>query len=323
MNVATPLLVESEDGRMRLVRGCPCYMEFGKECVCTNGDTIRPVRSIEVDPSLVINSYSLRDILEEDEGNRETCYLLIHLEKSENTVHCVSQSSIITINNTPVKATDIEQGLEFLARTEPTEDGILCSSCLYKYLKTTSSNFSSIISDEEKTEALCGYVKRFSTMMASGGTSINSFPEKPSTDQIEQRIKTLRTEKREISARALSTDQEDLVLGALSNVVRLESVFYYHVLELWQRSNHDDMMDGLCVLNSITESLMSTADEVYRKFSETVQNNSDKSVDRLLSLKMTEAQRNAQQLRGLSSMLSRAGFSAASKRPIMQSKRGL
>ncbi|TFF92441.1 hypothetical protein EU545_01000 [Candidatus Thorarchaeota archaeon] len=312
MNVAKPLLVQSEDGRMRLVRGCPCYMQFGNERVCINGDIINPVRSIEVDPSLIINSYSHSDILREDTIQSGTCYLLIHLEDSTNTVHCVSQSRAITINGAPVRATDIEQGLEFLARTEPTDDGILCSSCLYKYLKTTSDNFGNIVSDEERTEALCSYVKRFSTMMAAGGTNINSFPEDPTTDTIEERIIGLKTEKREISTTVLRAERESQALEELSNIVRLEAVFYYHILDLWETTDHAERMDGLCVLNSITESLMTTAAEVLGAGDTGCE---EQNIDDLVIRKMDEVQRNAKQLRGLSNMLSRAGFSGTIKSP--------
>ncbi len=317
MNATKSLLVQSENGLMRLVRGCPCYMEFGREKVCINSDTISPIRSIEVDPSLIINSYTLRDILDGNGEDRETCYLLIHLEDSDDTAYCVSQSRIITINKTPVKTTDIEEGLEFVARTEPTDDGVLCSTCLYKYLKTTSSNFGSIISDEEKTEALCGYVKRFATMMASGATNINSFPDNPSASTVEERIKELRIEKQVISARALGADNGGQVLAVLNSIVRLESVFYYHVLDVWETRDPADMVEGLHVLNSITKSLMSTADEACRKISESI---SDENLDvgdafYLLSQKRDEAERNTRQLRGLSSMLSRAGFSDTGKSP--------
>ncbi len=317
MNATTPLLVQSENGLMRLVRGCPCYMEFGREKVCINDDTISPIRSIEVDPSLIINSYSLRDILGGNGEPRETCYLLIHLEDSDDTVYCVSQSRMITINKTPVKATDIEQGLEFLARTEPTDDGVLCSTCLYKYLKTTSSNFNNIVSDEEKTEALCRYVKRFSTMMASGGTNINYFPDNPGTNAVEQRIKELRIEKQKISSKALGTEKEGQVLAVLNSVVRLESVFYYHVLDVWETRDPADMVEGLHVLNSITESLMSTADEACRTISDSIsdENLNLGDVFHLLSRKQEEAKRNTRQLRGLSSMLSGAGFSDTGKSP--------
>ena len=55
---------DSIDDSSQLVKGCPCYREFGDEKVCLNNDSILPINAISVDPSF-FNQLDSKAMLDE------------------------------------------------------------------------------------------------------------------------------------------------------------------------------------------------------------------------------------------------------------------
>jgi hypothetical protein len=152
-------MLGSGEGLIRLVKGCPCYKEFGEEKVCVNNDDVQPISSISIDPTFFGRMSSREGLDEFRSSNESMCYLLISLDEQNGRAYCVSQGKQLKINNRDVLASDIQEALQFVSTRDISTDGVVCSSCLYKYLVTLSSVFSNMLSDVERSEAIRAYVR--------------------------------------------------------------------------------------------------------------------------------------------------------------------
>lgn len=137
MKLGTSLL-NSGEGPFKLVKGCPCYKEFGTEKVCVNNDDVQPINSISIDPTFFGLMDSREGLAEFKSSNEGMCYLLISLDAEDGRAYCVSQGRQLKINNRDIQASDIKDALQFVSTKDITTDGVVCSSCLYKYLVTLS-----------------------------------------------------------------------------------------------------------------------------------------------------------------------------------------
>ena len=90
----------------RLVKGCPCYRQFGDEKVCLNNDDVFPINAISVDPSFFEQISCIDDLAEYKSDRESMCYLLIYLDRQGGFCYCVSQGQRISINQKDVKTTD-------------------------------------------------------------------------------------------------------------------------------------------------------------------------------------------------------------------------
>jgi hypothetical protein len=160
-SVAGPL-----SGNIRLVKGCPCFKEFGSEKVCLNNDEIIPIVSIAVDPMFLGDATTLEDLANLKSDKESMCYLLIFLDGEGEKTHCISQGQKIRINGQDVKASDILAALQFVTTSEQASDGVVCSSCLYKYLVTLGDTFDDIMTDAERSELVSTYVRDITAQMA-------------------------------------------------------------------------------------------------------------------------------------------------------------
>ena len=154
MTLDSRILIGTSDDCIRLVQGCPCYREFGDESVCLNNDDILPISSISVDPRFFVSLSSHADLAEFKSDKEDMCYLLINLNKDDGHAYCVSRSKILTINNQPIHASDIENALQFVPISGVGDNHVICSSCLYKYLVTLSDVFGEIVSEEERNQII-------------------------------------------------------------------------------------------------------------------------------------------------------------------------
>ncbi|MFW9982234.1 MAG: hypothetical protein ACFFE3_10020, partial [Candidatus Thorarchaeota archaeon] len=148
MNLDSARLIESKDDSTRIAKGCPCYKEFGSsEKVCLNNDDVQPIQAISVDPSFFNSLNSKSNLKEFRSDNESMCYLVIFLDREEGLCYCVSQNQRIHINDQDVKVSEIDSALQFVTSTEKSRDGVLCSDCLYRYLRTLGESSGGFLSD--------------------------------------------------------------------------------------------------------------------------------------------------------------------------------
>ena len=163
----------------RLVKGCPCLKEFGTEKVCLNNDDIIPIVSIAVDPMFLGDATSVEELANLKSDKENMCYLLIFLDTDIDKTYCISQGQEVRINGQDVKASDIQAALQFVMNSEQASDGLVCSSCLNKYLVTLGDTFDDVLTETERAELISTYVRDITAQMATEliGTEDTADPE--------------------------------------------------------------------------------------------------------------------------------------------------
>jgi hypothetical protein len=260
---------------IRLVRGCPCYKEFGDESVCLNHDGVLPIKSISVDPAFYSHIDTVDHMLEQSSSMEGLCYLLIGLDAVEDSAYCVSQGKKLRINQRPIKATDMEAALKFLTITGMTTNGAQCSSCLYKYIVTLSDVFEDVITDSEKAEMIVTYVKNLSIKILTdfSGAAADLSDEKDSVlrELISIHVGVALKERSEIAAYASSLRAENQTEDAIAVVdyhkqlIRLESVFFFQVETLLDASDEIVALGLLRYMVDIAERVLNLCDAIRER----------------------------------------------------------
>jgi hypothetical protein len=259
-------------GAIRLVKGCPCYKEFGsgEETVCLNNDDILPINPISLDPTFFTQTGSIEDLKEFKSDKEDMCYLLIYLDKENGKAYCVSQGQKLSINNQDVRDSDIEEALQFVTYTELSSNGALCSECLYKYL--VSCTDVGIIPEEDRNAILASYVKKIAIQMAmrlsDAKPSLSGDRFEVHEEIVHKRIKELIEDRTywisHISE--LKNRDEDSKLVELYNhykqLARLESVFLYQVLTIAESSNISVSLGIIKFMVEVAERFINTSDNI-------------------------------------------------------------
>jgi hypothetical protein len=279
-----PHILYGDDKKViRLVKGCPCYKEFGlgEEIVCLNNDDVLPINPISIDPTFFTHIDSIGELKEFKSDKEDMCYLLIYLDKENGKAYCVSQGQKLRINNQDVRDTDIEEALYFVTNTELSSNGALCSECLYKYL--VSCTDVGIIPEEERTAILASYVKKFSIQMAMRLSDVtpSTLTDKFETHEeaIHKRIKELIENRAFWVSRIseLKEKGEDTKLIELyeyyKQLARLESVFLYQVLTIAESSNISVSLGIIKFMVEVAERFINTSDNIRETTYELEDNN--------------------------------------------------
>ncbi|MFW9812022.1 MAG: hypothetical protein ACFFF9_06135 [Candidatus Thorarchaeota archaeon] len=276
MNINPANLIDHTDGMTLIVRGCPCYREFGNssnlEKVCLNNDTVNPIRAISVDPSF-FDSLTSKDNLEEfGSSNENLCYLITFLDREEGYCYCVSQSQRIRINNHDVKASEIDSALQFVTSSEKHRDGVLCSDCLYRYLRTMGESSESLLTDDERREIIDSYVRNLANTIAM---QLSGYDDTNGIEDFKKHLPSYmndlnRTRSHWISMiRNLKKSQAESDLIALiesySTLSRLESVFLFQVQALEDEREETHPLDALHFMVNVSERVMRTNDEIRER----------------------------------------------------------
>ncbi len=179
MGLDSSAVTGSLSGSNRLIKGCPCLKEFGKEKVCINNDDVIPIITIAVDPMFLGDATRVEDLSDLKSDKESMCYLLIFLDAESERTYCISQGQKIRINRQDVKASDILAALQFVTTSEQASDGFTCSSCLYKYLVTLGETFDDVLTEDERSELISAYVRNITSQMATEliGTHESTDPE--------------------------------------------------------------------------------------------------------------------------------------------------
>lgn len=231
----------------RIVKGCPCLKEFGREKVCLNNDDVLPITTITIDPIFFGNATSIEDLTELRSNSESMCYCLVFLDIQKENTYCVSQGQIVTINGRRVKASEIQAALQFVTASEQAGDGVICSSCLYKYLLTLGDTFEELLTDEERADLISSYLRRVTARMAADliGATEHSGDQEPEVldSLINDRMKELlelRSEWTGVIHDLRSNEADSRIISLVEHnrlLTRLEGVFLFQVSTL--RESHD------------------------------------------------------------------------------------
>lgn len=274
MNLDSAGLVEHKDGGTSIVRGCPCYKEFGEEKVCLNNDSVFPIRAISVDPSFFNSLQSKIDLAKFSSSNETMCYLVTFLDRDEGYCYCVSQNQRIRINNQDVKVSEIDSALQFVTTSEKHRDGVLCSDCLYRYLRTLGESSEGFLTEEERDEIIVSYVKDIANTMAmqlSGYEGDSETTTQNFNEHLTDYIRNLnRSRSHWISMiRNLKKNHADRNLIQLIELYhtlsRLESVFLFQVQSLNDELDEMDPLGALQFMVNVSEKVMNVNDDIREK----------------------------------------------------------
>ena len=272
MNIDPSTLSGSSEGPTHLVRGCPCYREFGEERVCLNNDSVYPINAISVDPSF-FNQLESRPLLEEFRSdNKSMCYLLMFLDRDEGYCYCVSQNQRIRINHKDVKVTEIDNALEFVTSSEKSRDGVLCSDCMYRYLITLGESSDAFLTDSEREEIVANYVRALATNMAielsnyeRGDKSLEL------NDHLWNYLREINRSRSHWASMVLNlkknrADKEVIgLIHAYRTLARLESVFLFQVLSLDDPNEETDPLNILKFMVGVSERVISINNQIREK----------------------------------------------------------
>lgn len=261
----------------KIVRGCPCYKEFGeslKEKVCLNNDDVVPIRAISIDPSF-FNKISSRNHLQEFESSNATmCYLVTFLDRNDGYCYCVSQNRRIRINNQDVKVSDIDSALQFVTSLEKSRDGVLCSDCLYRYIRTLGESSEKFLTSKERAEIIATYVREISNQVAmqlSGLDEIDEVSKRDIKRHLQDYTRELNRSRSHWTSmignmKRLEADS-DLVhlIEAYGTLSKLESIFLFQVQSLDDESEDTDPLDVLRFMVNISEKVIDINDDIREK----------------------------------------------------------
>jgi hypothetical protein len=266
----------------RLVKGCPCYKEFAgldKEKICLNNDDILPINSISVDPSFFEQIESVDDLAQYKSDSECMCYLLIYLDRKEGHCYCVSQGQRININEKDVKTSEIDSALQFVTSTEKSRDGVVCSDCLYKYLRTLGEASTGFLTNAEREEIVTSYVSEVSKRMAAelSNFPLDSTSDKTYEEHVKKYIKRIngsRSQWAALTSRLKQANADKILLELVEHYrsfYRLEAVFLSQVLELETTSSESDALSALKFMVSVSEKVIQLSDRIREKTNDLIE----------------------------------------------------
>ena len=256
-----------------VVKGCPCYRQFGDEKVCLNNDDVIPINAISVDPSFFEQINTLEELAEYRSDRESMCYLLMFLDRKGGLCHCISQGQKIIINGKNVKTTEIDSALQFVTTTDRNRDGVVCSDCLYKYLRTLGEASEGFLTDSEREELVASYVRDVSTRMAAelSGYSTNSYSDEKYEQHVRSYIKKLNQTRTQWASLTLKLREKkgDKVLTELVDhyraLHRLEAIFLFQVLSLNEPMEESDPLGTLRFMVGVSEKVIQHSDMIREK----------------------------------------------------------
>jgi len=255
------------------VKGCPCYRQFGNEKVCLNNDDVFPINAISVDPSFFEQISSKEDLAEYKSDKESMCYLLTYLDREGGYCYCVSQGKKININKKDVKVSEIDSALQFVTTTDKNRDGVICSDCIYKYLRTLGEASEGFLTNSEREEIVASYVKDVSTRMAAelSGYSANSLSDENYEQHVRLYIEKLNQTRSQWASLTLKLKEKngDKILTELVDhyraLHRLEAIFLFQVLSLDEDKEESDPLETLRFIVGVSEKVIMLSDLIREK----------------------------------------------------------
>ncbi len=247
-------------------------MEFGGERVCINNDDVLPVKSMALDPQFFAQLYSV-DELENFKSDREDmCYALINLDLDSDKAYCVSQGREIRINKKTIKATNIEEALDFTRISDMSGNEAICSSCLYKYLVTLTDLFEGLLSEEERGDVILNYsrdlINSIAAELSQDVDMQNNTCLLSEREIFETQIQNLADERSQLGRISLDTSSPeitgtfDVLVRIHKTLARLESIFLFQVLSLHDADNELTALTLLKFMVETADRILSTHDDI-------------------------------------------------------------
>jgi len=276
--------VKGKKGVRRLVKGCPCYKEFTgleKEKICLNNDDVLPIDAISVDPSFFEQIESVDDLNQYKSDSAGMCYLLIYLDRKEGYCYCVSRGQRININEKAVKSSEIDSALQFVTSTEKSRDGVVCSDCLYKYLRTLGEASTGFLTDIEREGIITSYVREVSRRMAVelSNYTLDSVSTKAYEEHVKKYIKRIngsRSQWAALTSKLKQANADKTLLELVEHYrtfYRLEAVFLSQVLDLENTSSEIDALGTLKFMVTISEKVTQLSDIIREKTNDLIERN--------------------------------------------------
>ncbi len=269
-------IVESPTGASnRIVKGCPCLKEFGREKVCLNNDDVMPITTITIDPIFFDNAKSIDDLAELRSNNESICYCLVFLDNVKEQTYCISQGQIVKIKGRQVKASEILAALQFVTASEQTGDAVICSSCLYKYLLTLGDTFEELLTDEERADLISSYLRKVTTQMAAdlvGAAELSQNHESETLDSLindrTRELLDLRNEWTGVIYDLRSSGTDGRIVALVEQIrllTRLEGVFLFQVSTLRESDDVQVSLGLLRFMIDVAEKLVQIVGDVKEK----------------------------------------------------------
>lgn len=265
--------ITGNQSNSHVVKGCPCYRQFGDEKVCLNNDDVVPINALSIDPSFFEQISHIDELIEYKSDKESMCYLLMYLDRKDGFCYCVSQGQKISINKKAIKATEIDSALQFVTTTDKNRDGVVCSDCLYKYLRTLGEASEGFLTDSEREEIVASYVRDVSTRMAAelSGYSTSNFSDEKYQQHVRLYIKKLNQTRSQWASLTLKLKEKnsDKTLTELVDhyraLHRLEAVFLFQVLSLDEDTEESDPLETLRFMVGVSEKVILLSDLIRQK----------------------------------------------------------
>lgn len=265
--------ITGNQSNSQVVNGCPCYRQFGDEKVCLNNDDVVPINAISIDPSFFEQISHIDELTEYKSDKESMCYLLMYLDRKSGFCYCISQGQKLSINKKDVKTTEIDSALQFVTTTERNRNGVICSDCLYKYLRTLGEASEGFLTDSEREEIVASYVRNVSTRMAVelSGYPTSGFSDENYQQHVRLYIKKLNQTRSQWASLTLKLKEKngDKTLTELVDhyraLHRLEAVFLFQVLSLNENLEESDPLETLRFMVGVSEKVIVLSDSIREK----------------------------------------------------------
>ena len=298
--------------------------EFGDERVCINNDDVLPVKSLSLDPMFFAQLCSVDELHDFKSDREDMCYSLINLDVDSDNAYCISQNREIRINKKAIRATNIEEALDFAISSDMSGNEAICSSCLYKYLVTLTDLFEGLLSEAERGDVILSYsrelINSIATELSQDVIIHNGNHLRSEREIIETQITNLADERIKLSGISLETSSPeikgnfDVLVRIHKTLSRLESIFLFQVLSLQEA---DDELTALTLLKFMVETadrILSTHDDIRsQRVSLIALGISINTLDSLLNERETHRRFAEKRFRNLLSLLSQVNSRPSQK----------
>ncbi len=298
--------------------------EFGDERVCINNDDVLPVKSLSLDPMFFAQLCSVDELHDFKSDREDMCYSLINLDVDSDNAYCISQNREIRINKKAIRATNIEEALDFAISSDMSGNEAICSSCLYKYLVTLTDLFEGLLSEAERGDVILSYsrelINSIATELSQDVIIHNGNHLRSEREIIETQITNLADERIKLSGISLETSSPeikgnfDVLVRIHKTLSRLESIFLFQVLSLQEA---DDELTALTLLKFMVETadrILSTHDAIRSQRVSLIELGiSINTVDTLLNERENHHRNAEKRFRNLLSLLSQVNSRPSQK----------